>query len=276
MSLLRHLKAWLRRGRLDDELREELEQHVAWKTESLIADGLPEGEARRRAAIDVGNVTRLREQSRALWGFPSFDSIAQDARYGLRQLRRTPLFTLATVATLGLTIGATSALFAIANAVILRPLPYPQSDRIVSLSIARKGVDTARMDEPTALLAIASRLPTFDTLAMYNSSGANLTGGAQPERVSGARVSERFFDVMRTQPALGRTFTAEERQANGPPSLVLSDSLWARAFGRSPDVLRREVRLDDKSYTVVGVMPPGFRFPGRSDFWLPYTPRQLG
>jgi putative ABC transport system permease protein len=276
MSLLRHVKAWLRRGRLDDELREELEQHVAWKTDSLIADGVPESEARRRAIVDVGNVTRLREQSRAIWGFPSFDSVMQDARYGLRQLRRTPLFTVATVLTLGLTIGATSALFAIANAVILRPLPYPQSDRLVSLSIARKGTDTARMDEPTALLATAGNLPSFETLAMYGSAGANLTGGAQPERVSGVRVSERFFEVMRTQPVLGRTFTSDERQTNGPPAIVLSDSLWSRAFARSADVLQREVRLDDKSYTVIGVMPSGFRFPGRSDFWLPYTPRQIG
>jgi predicted permease len=275
MSLLRHVKAWLRRGRLDDELREELEQHVAWKTDSLIADGVPESEARRRAIVEVGNVTRLREQSRAIWGFPSFDSIVQDARYGLRQLRRTPLFTLATVATLGLTIGATSALFAIANAVILRPLPYPQSDRIVLLSITSRGTDTRRMDEATALLAMASPLPSFETLAMYNSTGANLTGGVQPERVSGVRVSERFFDVMRTQPALGRGFTAEERRTGGPPAIVLSDALWSRAFARSPDVLQREVRLDDKSYTVVGVMPSGFRFPGRSDFWLPYIPRVI-
>jgi putative ABC transport system permease protein len=111
---------------------------------------------------------------------------------------------------------------------------------------------------------------------LYGSTGANLTGGAQPERVSGVRVSERFFDVMRTQPALGRIFTSEERQTNGPPAIVLSDSLWMRAFGGSPDVLAREVRLDDKSYTVIGVMPSGFRFPGRSDFWLPFTPRQIG
>jgi putative ABC transport system permease protein len=277
MSLLRHLKAWLRRGRLDDELREELEQHVAWKTEAFIADGLPPDEARRRATVEVGNVTRLREQSRAVWGFPSLDSVVHDARYGLRQLRRTPLFTLATVATLGLTIGATSALFAIANAVILRPLPYPQSDRIVSVSIVTsKGMDVARVDEPTALLATTSNLPSFETLALYSSSGANLTGGAQPERVSGVRVSERFFDVMRTQPALGRTFTSEERQSSGPPAIVLSDALWTRAFARSPDVVHHEVRLDDKSYTVVGVMPSGFRFPGRSDFWLPYTPRPIG
>src|SRR5580765_1297471 len=109
-----------------------------------------------------------------MWGFHSAGSVVQDVRYGLRQLRRTPLFTVATVATLGLTIGATSALFAIANAVILRPLPYPQSDRIVSLSITARGTDTARMDEVTALLAAASPLPSFEALAMYNSTGANL------------------------------------------------------------------------------------------------------
>jgi putative ABC transport system permease protein len=229
----------------------------------------------KKTGIDVGNLTRHGERSRAMSGFPSLDSVAQDVRYGLRQLRRTPLFTLATVTTLGLTIGATSALFAIANAVILRPLPYPQSDRIVSLSMVSRGTDTGRMDEATALLAIASPLPSFETLAMYNSSGANLTGGVQPERVSGVRVSERFFDVMRTQPALGRTFTSEERQTGGPAAIVLSDSLWTRAFGRSPDVLQREVRLDDKSYTVIGVMPSGFRFPGRSEYWLPYPPRQM-
>jgi hypothetical protein len=162
MSLLRHIRAWRRRGRLDDELREELEQHVAWKADALMHDGVPAEEARRRAAVEVGNVTRLREQSRAVWGFPSFDSVMQDARYGLRQLRRSPLFTLATVATLGLTIGATSALFAIANAVILRPLPYPQSDRIVSISIAQKGTDTGRIDEPTASLVRQNPPPSFE------------------------------------------------------------------------------------------------------------------
>jgi MacB-like periplasmic core domain len=276
MHTFRRLKAWMRRGRLDDELREELAQHVAWKAEGLIADGVPDAEARRRAAVEVGNLPRLREESRAFWGFPSLDGVLQDARYGLRQLRRTPLFTLATVATLGLTIGATSALFAIANAVILRPLPYPQSDRIVSITVAPRGTDSGRMDEPTALLAAASPLPSFETVAMYNSTRANMTGGAQPERVSGVRVSERFFDVMRTQPALGRTFTPDERQTAGPQAIVLSDSLWARAFGRSPDVLQREVRLDDRSYAVIGVMPAGFGFPGRTDFWLPLPPRQIG
>jgi putative ABC transport system permease protein len=132
------------------------------------------------------------------------------------------------------------------------------------------------MDEPTALLAAGSPLPSFETVALCNSTGANMTGGAQPERVSGVRVSGRFFDVMRTQPALGRTFTADEGKTGGPPAIVLSDSLWTRAFARSPDVLQRGVRLDDVSYTVIGVMPAGFRFPGRSDYWLPLTPRRIG
>src|SRR5687768_13232523 len=117
MGMLRHVKAWLRRSRLDDEMREELAQHVAWKTERLELEGLAPAEAARRARLEVGNVTKLREEARSVWGFPTADSIAQDVRYGLRQLRRTPLFTIATVTTLGLTLGATGALFAIANAV---------------------------------------------------------------------------------------------------------------------------------------------------------------
>src|SRR3989304_3452987 len=112
--ILRHLTAWLRPGRLDDELRDEMAQHVVGKAEGLMAEGVPEIEARRRAAVEVGNLTRVREESRAIWGFPSVDSLIQDARYGWRQLRRTPVFTLATVTTLTLTIGATSALFATA------------------------------------------------------------------------------------------------------------------------------------------------------------------
>jgi putative ABC transport system permease protein len=273
--MFRHLKAWIRRGRLDDELRVELAQHVAWKTESLIADGVPEAEARRRAAVEVGNVTRHREESRAVWGFPSFDSVIQDARYGMRQLRRTPLFTLATVTTLALTIGATSALFAIANAVVLRPLAFPRSDWIVSISIAQQGSDTSVMDEPTARLAMAGALPSFESLAIYNATGANFVGGAEPERVAGVRVSPRFFDVVGVQPALGRTFAPDEMRTGGPPAVIVSDSLARRAFGRSADALDRPVTLDDQRYMVIGIMPPGATFPARRDFWLPLVPRTL-
>src|SRR5262245_48312199 len=114
--IVRHLKAWIRRGTLDDELREELAQHVEWKTQSLVAEGVPEAEARRRAAVAVGNLTRLREQSRGIWGFPRLDTIAQDARYGVRQMRRAPGFTAVAILSLAIGIGASTAVFSLADA----------------------------------------------------------------------------------------------------------------------------------------------------------------
>ena len=274
-TTFRRLAALLRRARLDEELREEMAQHVRWKTEGLMADGVPEAEARRRAALTVGNLTRLRKESRAVWGFPSAESVVQDVRYGLRQLRRTPLFTVATVTTLGLTVGATSALFAIANAVVLRPLAFPRSDRIASISIAQDGTDTSVMDEPTARLAMESAVPSFESLAMYFTTGANFVGGTEPERVTGARVSLRFFDVVRVRPALGRPFGPGDTRTGGPAVVILSDSLAARAFGRPAEALDRAVTLDDLRYTVIGIMPAGVTFPARRDFWLPLVPRRL-
>ncbi|MGH9408068.1 MAG: ADOP family duplicated permease [Vicinamibacterales bacterium] len=276
MNIVRHLLAWLRRDRLDDELREELAQHREWTADRLIAEGVSPDDARRQAAVQIGNPLRLREQSRGIWGFAALDTIAQDVRYGLRLLRRAPLFTLATVATLGLTIGATSALFAVANAVVWRPLPYPESSRIMSISVPRNGRDTAMIDESTARIAMTSHVHAFESFASYNTTYAGLMGGAEPERVLGARVSEEFFDVMRVQPALGRSFVTSEMQTGGPAAIVVSDSLWNRAFGRNPDILGQTVTLDDRRYPVVGVIPEEFQFPNQSEFWLPLLPRTFG
>lgn len=279
MKLGRHLLAWVRRDHLDDELREELAQHRDWTAERLIAEGVPEQEARRRAAIQVGNVTGVREDVRGVWGFPAVDTILQDLRYGLRRLRGSPLFTVATIATLGLTIGATSALFAVANAVVWRPLSFPQSDRLASISVTSQGSDTAVMDEPTAYLAMASHVASFTSFALFNPMTAGLTGGTDPERVLGAQVSQDFFNVLRVQPALGRAFAPSEMQPGGPRAIVVSESLWVRALARDPNVLGRALTFDDHPYVVVGVMPAGFgfprrsAFPGHTEFWLPMLPR---
>jgi predicted permease len=237
---------------------------------------VPIDEARRRAVVSVGNITRLREQSRDLWGFPALESFAQDARYGLRQLRRTPLFASATIVTLALTIGATTALFAIANAVVFRPLPYRQSDRLVRATIEYEGSDAGRFDEGTAQLAMRVGMQTLEAVAVSESTSANLIGGAQPDRIAGATVSGRFFDVMGVHPILGRTFTPDEQQRGGPRAIVLSHALWDRAFGRATDVVDRSVRLDDVSYRIVGVMPAGFTYPGAAAYWRPWTPRGTG
>ena len=203
------------------------------------------------------------------------DTLLNDVRYALRQCWRAPMFTVAIVGTVALAVGANTLLFAIANAAIFRPLSYPDSSRIVSMSIAQKGRDIGRFDEPTARLALAASLPAFDSLGLYNSAGATVTGGEYPERVPGARVSASFFRVFGLQPAMGRTFTEEETRIGGPRLIVLSDAMWARIFGRRPDIVGRPITLDDNAYEVIGVMPAGFSYPGRSEFWLPLIPRQI-
>ncbi len=255
----------MHRRRLERDLRDELAQHLEARARSLIDEGVAPDEARRRAARAIGNLTRLREDSREQWGFPALDSAIQDLRYGARQLRRSPLFTAAATLTLALTIGSTAALFAIVNAVILRPLPYRQSDRIMDVAIEQEGRAIGRMDAPTAVIAMRVGTRAFESVAAYDSTGGNLTGGAQPERVSGALVGPAFFDVMGVAPLLGRRFDAGDVGPGGPGVIMLSSALWERTFGATTDLGDRVVRLDDVAYRVIGVMPAGFRFPGRAE-----------
>jgi putative ABC transport system permease protein len=274
---IRRLVALARRPRLDRELRDELAAHVEARARRLADDEcVPLDEARRRAAVSVGNVTRLREESREQWGFPRLESILQDLRYGARQLRRTPLFTAAAVVTLALTIGSTAALFAIVNAVILRPLPYRNSDRLMAVTIESDGRSIGRFDVPTAAIAVRVGTRGFESVAAYDSTGGNLTGGVQPERVFGALVSPAFFDVMGVAPLIGRSFAADEVGPGSPAVVVLSYALWQRTFGAPPDLGDRVVRLDDVAYRVIGVMPAGFRFPARAEYWRTWAPRGVG
>jgi predicted permease len=203
------------------------------------------------------------------------EALLYDVKYSLRQFRRGPLLVGAIVGTLGLAVGANTLLFAIANAALFRALPYPDSSRLVSISIAQKGTDIGRMDEPTAGLAVDASLPVFDSLGMYNTAGATLVGGEYPERLAGARVSGSFFHVLGARPVLGRSFVGDELRAGGPAVIILSDPVWTRTFGRRATIVGETITLDDRSYQVVGVMPPGFSYPGRSEFWLPLVPRKL-
>ena len=202
------------------------------------------------------------------------DGLFKDLRYSVRQCRRTPLLVTAILATLALAIGANTLLFAIANAALFRSLPYQDASRLVSPSVVQKGRDVERVDEPTARLAEAG-LPAFESFALYNSAAGTLLGGEYPERVPGARASETLFQVLGVAPALGRTFSGNELRTGGPRVIVLSDAVWTRRFGRQPNIVGQRIAMDDGSYEVVGVMPPGFSFPGRSEFWWPLIPRQI-
>ncbi len=202
------------------------------------------------------------------------EALFSDLAYGVRQFRRVPLLVGAILATLAVTIGANTLLFTIAHAALFRALPYPDASRLVSPSVVQKERDVGRMDEPTARLAAAG-LPAFESFALYNSTGATFLGGDYPERVNGARVSESFFHVLGVGPVLGRTFSGDELRTAGPNVVVLSDVVWTRRFGRRTTILGERIALDDGTYEVVGVMPPGFAFPGASEFWLPLRPRQI-
>ena len=192
-----------------------------------------------------------------------------DLRYALRQLRKSPGFTFIAVLTLSLGIGANSAIFSVINAVLLRPLPYPDSERVVTLHERdSKGNDFA-ISLPDYLDWQRDNT-VFENLALYRTYSLNLSGikGRPAEPVSSALVTANFFQVAGLAPELGRTFAPNEDKKGAPPLVVISDQLWARAFGRDPGVLGRAVTFHDATYTVIGVMPPAMRAPTDTDAWF--------
>ena len=191
-----------------------------------------------------------------------------DLRFALRSLRNQPVFAVVAVLTLALGIGATTTLFTIVNAVLLRPLPYPEASRIVSISESREGKDQQVVPAPD-YLDWARSAHSFDRLAEYGPTSAVLTGRGEPAWLRGAMVSAEFFSVFSAQPAFGRGFGSEETVPNGPHVVVLAHELWRQRFGADRAVLGRTISLDGKPYTVIGVMPAGFAFPRGTQYWLP-------
>ncbi len=188
------------------------------------------------------------------------DSMLQDLRYGLRLMRRSPGLTLVAVVTLALGIGANSALFSVVNAVLLRPLPYPDPGQLVILWGTTPNIpkEEASLPDYTDWKAQSQ---SFEGMATVRFMNANVTGEGEPERVVGARVTHDFLQVLGVQPALGRGFSAEEDRPGAERVVVLSDGLWQRRFGSDPDVVGKQIRISENSYTVVGVMPADFRLP---------------
>src|SRR5690606_5165517 len=192
----------------------------------------------------------------------------QDFRYALRSLLRAPAFTVASVLTLALGIGATTALFSVVNGVLLRSLPYPEPDRIVQLwQINASGSRTQISDPDFEDIAAQSR--SFRAVAQFNGLSSSVSGEGGPSRLNLAFVSRGIFEVLGVQPILGRTFLPEEQQVGGVPAVLISHGYWQRHLGGGRDVLGKVLLIDQEPFTVVGVMPPGFDFPSRTDVWVP-------
>ncbi len=195
-------------------------------------------------------------------------TLIQDMRYGARMLRKQPGFTLIAVLTLSLGIGANTAIFSVVNAVLLKPLPYEQAERLVSLMEQAESFGEESVAYPN-FLDWRAQQTVFAALGVYNSGSYTLTGSGEPEQLRGANASAEVLAALQVKPVLGRLYSNDEDKVGAAPVVVLSHGLWQQRFGGDADVLNRAITLNQRSYTVIGVLPQAFYFPRRFDLWVP-------
>ena len=198
------------------------------------------------------------------------NGLRQDLRYGLRTLTKSPGFTIIAILTLALGIGANTAIFSVVNAVLLRPLPYGEPERIVQLWETQPSKNAYQGTvSPLCFNDWRTRSRSFASMAAYRYANFTLTGGDTPQSLTGAAVSADFLAVLGVAPARGRAFTPEDDQPGNSRSVILSHGLWQRRFASDPQVIGRTLELNGENQTVIGVMPPGFEFPSSAELWSP-------
>jgi predicted permease len=268
------VRACLMLRRVDADFEQELATHVALLTEENIRRGMPPDLASRQARLSLGGAAQLRETNRDLEGLPMVDTWLQDLRYAVRVLRKRPGFTTIAVLTLALGIGANTAMFSVINAIFLRPLPFPEANRIYVVHRVGNRFGGASISMPIFLGWQKHGEGLFDHLALVGgTSSSTLTGRGEPERIPTAGASTELFSVLSVQPALGREFRPEEGRPGGPDVAILSDRLWRRRFQADPGVLGTSILIDSDPYTIVGVLPKDFELPlagaSQAELWLP-------
>ena len=271
-SFLRRLQTLWRSEQLHNEIAEEMRFHIDQRAADNIQRGMPPAEARKEAERRFGRVARIREQSYELRSAGWIESFVQDAVYGSRLLRRTPGFTLAAVLTLALGIGASTAMFSILYSMLLRPLPYPQPEKLVSL--AEKHISAASRGPVSAanFYDWKDQSRAFSGVAAYAGWSLNMTGTDTPERLKGALVSPELFDVLGVLPVRGRTFMPDEDQSAKSDVAVVSSKLWDRVFGPKAQLDGQSVVLNGTRTSIIGIMPADFAFPSREiEVWVPLS-----
>jgi putative ABC transport system permease protein len=261
---------FFRRERWDQERERELQTYLEIETEENIARGMTPEEAGYAARRKLGNPTQIREEIYRMNSLTFIESLWQDVRCGLRILRKNAGFAVVAILTLALGIGANTAIFSVIHAVLLSPLPYNDPDRIVFLLESNPGNGFPEFSvSPPNYVDWRNATSSFESMASVAASSLNYTSGVDPERLTGARVSSSFFSVFGANPALGRTFSAEDDVQGKASVVVLSYALWSRHFGSDPQILEKSLTLDGRLYRVVGVTRQGFQFPRGAELWLP-------
>jgi len=262
------LAGMFRRGPRDSELAAEMEAHLRMHIEDNLRRGMSLGEARRQALIKLGGMEQAKESYREQRGVPFIDTLMQDVRYGLRMLRKSPGFTIVAVLTLALGIGANTAIFSVVDGVVLRPLPYPQSDRIVYFGWQDKQNFIPDLNVPEFAF-IRDHATSFTAVAGFQGvSDKELTEGASKRWVAAGVVSDGFFESLGVNPQIGRFFDRQFTQPNGADAAVLTDSLWRSAFASDPNIIGRQIILDGHPYAVTGVLPAGFKYVQPADLFI--------
>jgi len=265
-SLCRNLT---HRNKVERDLSEEVRSYVELSTRAKIRDGLTEHAARREALVEFGGVEQVKEQVREIRLGHFLETRWQDLRFGLRTLRKAPVFSLTVALVLALGIGSTALMFTIVNSVLLQGPPYPHADRLFMLWQSIPEEDHVSFS-PREFGAWKKQTEVFETLSTYMGNGFSLSGAGEPDLLFGHQVTPSLFQTLHVNPALGRVFLESEGEVGKDHVVILSYPVWRDKFGLRPDILGQSIVLNGEPYTVVGVMPQGFDFPQTDvKLWVP-------
>jgi putative ABC transport system permease protein len=239
-------------------MEEELCTHIRNRADDLERGGLSRVEAERRARVEFGGYERCKEECREERGGFRLETVWTDVRYGVRLLRKSPGFAMIAIFTLALGIGANTAIFSVVQAVLLRPLPYPQANRL-AIIWSQWGNETRGPASGPELIELRRRSQSFEEIGGIWTSMGTITGTAEPEQVRLAFTTANFLPLMANKPELGRLFAPGEDRSGAPAQMILTDGLWRRQFGANPEIIGKTARLNGNDFTVIGVLPPDFR-----------------
>ena len=274
----------------DQRLQAEIAEHLALQTESNLRAGMSLDEARRQAALKFGGSQAIREDHQSEHGIPIIENLLFDLKYAVRMLLRSPGFATVAIATVALGVGATTAIYSVIDATLLHPLPYPDPAELVRVEDDLPGVGARRVGVSVPEWKDLESSGIFQSASITGTgANVNLTGSARPLRLRFKQVTPNYFAVLRVDAQLGRTFDPHDATPGYNLEVVISDGLWRREFGADPQIVGKALHLDNDAYSVVGVMPSGFRDQGSTseeqnvDLWLgagfasiPFDPPQRG
>jgi predicted permease len=272
MRLFRRLTSWTTSARDEEILRAEIEEHIAMQTAENLRAGLSPLEARRHARLKFGSVESIKEVYRDQGGLPLIETLLSDTRHAIRHLRMTPAFTAAVILTLALGIGSNIAIFGVIDSILIRPLPYPHAELLVGVwhtGPGMAGFGGSVNCTPSMYFTYREENRTFQQFGVWGSSGASVTGGAEPELPRALVVTYGVLDAIGVQPLLGRWFSPGDDTPGTAETVILTYGYWQRRFGGDQSIIGRTLTVNSKPHTVVGVMPKEFRFQRNPELILP-------